>query len=247
MKRESGNCFTCIYFQRQQGMLFCLRSESSIEILERADAVQMQDCYYWSEDERWKGESDISDLIAYFEKMCEESDFPQSGWQCCSMADLGKPDQVCEMCGKERVRHVHVMEHAEYSKKLRVGSVCAQKMEKYGIDPKLCEARMKSRIQRLSSFLRLDWDISQNGNWTMSYNGVRITIMQSQFRGDRFGVALNGDFTWKYKSQNICSVAEAKVIAFDLVDGRISDRPESPDKNENIRQHSEPQTGSSST
>jgi len=176
------------------------------------------------------------------ESLFEKSDIPQSGWLCCNMEDLGKPVHVCEMCGKEGVRYVHVMEHHEHSDKLRVGCVCAEKMENDAVNPKQREAKMKSRSRRLSSFLRLDWKMSDNGNLTMMHKDMRITIMKSKFRDDRFGIALDGEFIWKHKSQDICSIEAAKVVAFDLLEVRINDASHKPHKNGSARQNSKPQT-----
>jgi hypothetical protein len=183
----------------------------------------------------------ISRRFMKSDSLFAKSDVPQNGWLCCNMEDLGKPIHICEMCGKEGVRYVHVMEHAECSEQLRVGCVCAEKMENDAINPKQRETKMKSRSRRLSAFLERDWRVMQNGNLTTWYKDTRITIMRCKFRNDRFGIALDDEFVWKQNSLGIGSIEAAKAVAFDLMEERRN-KPHSPRKNGSHRQNSELQT-----
>ena len=69
-------------------------------------------------------------------------DVPHKGWVCVGMLDLGEDAddmdfetrrseiyEECEMCNQEGIRYVHIMEHPQYEGQLRVGCVCAEKME----------------------------------------------------------------------------------------------------------------------
>jgi hypothetical protein len=54
---------------------------------------------------------------------------PHRGWSCVDVEDLGEPSEVCEMCEQAQLRYVHVMRHPEWEGELRVGCVCAGRME----------------------------------------------------------------------------------------------------------------------
>ena len=61
---------------------------------------------------------------------------PHKGWSCIDVIDLrgdgaGSDEtsyETCQMCGHEKIRYVHVMEHCDLEDSLRVGCVCAEKM-----------------------------------------------------------------------------------------------------------------------
>lgn len=52
----------------------------------------------------------------------DQPDVPQRGWHCVDVVDLradGGPVEetdyaTCEMCGHEKIRYVHVMEHSDH-------------------------------------------------------------------------------------------------------------------------------------
>ena len=54
--------------------------------------------------------------------------FPHKGWTHCYVEDLGAPTHCCEMCGMERVRFAHRMQHHTFPGALLVGRTCAAKM-----------------------------------------------------------------------------------------------------------------------
>ena len=57
------------------------------------------------------------------------SDVPHQGWTCITVDDTGRAESNCEMCGQERVRYIHVMEHEDHPEQLRCGCDCAGRME----------------------------------------------------------------------------------------------------------------------
>ncbi len=58
----------------------------------------------------------------------DDPDFPKTGWTCAGVEDFGEEGFLCELCGKQKARYIHHMEHPTYGK-LSVGCVCAGKME----------------------------------------------------------------------------------------------------------------------
>ena len=46
---------------------------------------------------------------------------PHKGWTCTSVEGLGAPDEVCQMCETQGIRHVRHMEHPDYPERLAVG------------------------------------------------------------------------------------------------------------------------------
>lgn len=63
------------------------------------------------------------------------SGVPHKGWTCIDVIDLRadgeQPEETdyatCQMCGNEKIRYVHVMQHPDYIAELEVGCVCAEK------------------------------------------------------------------------------------------------------------------------
>ena len=61
---------------------------------------------------------------------------PHKGWEYVDIIDLGEglfPGEqieyaVCEMCGQEKIRYVHILSHPEVDGLLHVGCECAAKM-----------------------------------------------------------------------------------------------------------------------
>ena len=61
---------------------------------------------------------------------------PHKGWHCLDVVDLradgGPADETdyatCQMCGNEKIRYVHIMEHPDLDENFEVGCVCAEKM-----------------------------------------------------------------------------------------------------------------------
>lgn len=153
----------------------------------------------------------------------DNPDMPHKGWTCIGMEDLGEfVDQgeieyeSCEMCGKEKIRYVHIMDHKEYGT-IRVGSSCAAKMEEDYVKSGQRDDECKKRAARRSNFLKQRWHARENGNFTLKYKGDIITIIKSKF-GHSYGVIFKGSFVWEYKGRKNMNLDIAKRAAFDLFD-----------------------------
>jgi hypothetical protein len=65
----------------------------------------------------------------------DQPNIPHKGWTCVDVIDLRSGEAsskeadyaTCEMCGNERIRYVHIMEHAALEGNLSVGCVCAER------------------------------------------------------------------------------------------------------------------------
>jgi hypothetical protein len=99
------------------------------------------------------------------------SGIPQRGWRCVDVvdvrADAGPEDETsyatCQMCGKEKIRFVHTMEHDEHEP-LEVGCICAEKMSEDHINPRRREQKLRNRAARRSKWLTRRWRVSTKGN-----------------------------------------------------------------------------------
>lgn len=155
----------------------------------------------------------------------DKPNIPHKGWYCIGMEDLGEfvedgdiEYESCEMCGKERIRYVHIMKHDEYGV-LRVGCSCASKMEEDYSNPKKRDDDFRKRATRRTNFMKQDWRQRENGNYTLRYKGDTITIMKSRY-GTNYGVIFNGDQIWDYNGKRNMDLDTSKRAAFDLFDSR---------------------------
>ncbi len=141
---------------------------------------------------------------------------PHKGWTCIGVDDVRDGGTIsveetdyaiCEMCGKEQVRFVHNMVHDDYADTLRVGCVCAGKME----DPYAAERREKvarNRASRKSRWLSRRWRVSAKGNDFLNVDGHNVGVHR---KGNGWGWRIGGDFGRKaYPTED-----EAKLALFD--------------------------------
>ena len=151
---------------------------------------------------------------------------PHKGWRYEEIIDLGEgvfrgeeiEYAVCEMCGKENIRYVHVLSHPEMDEVLKVGCECAAKMLQDYTNPVEREKNLKNKLKRRENFMRRDWKYKEDtGNYTLRYKGKIITIMKSKF-GVGFGVIFRGEQHWKYRGEKIRDLETAKLVAFELFD-----------------------------
>lgn len=151
---------------------------------------------------------------------------PHKGWEYIDIEDLGEdippgdpiPFEQCEMCGKEKIRYVHILKHPDYGGEIRVGGNCASKMISDYTAPKEREKNLKNRINRRRNFMKQEWRCKpETGNYTLRYKGEQITIMKSKY-GSGWGIIFKGKQLWTYQDQKINDFETAKQAAFDLLD-----------------------------
>ena len=69
---------------------------------------------------------------------------PHKGWHCVDVVDLRADGEsadetdyaTCQMCGNEKIRYIHIMEHPDLDESFDVGCVCAEKMSGDYEEPK---------------------------------------------------------------------------------------------------------------
>ncbi|MCG9969898.1 hypothetical protein L9W92_18025 [Pelotomaculum terephthalicicum JT] len=153
----------------------------------------------------------------------EKPGIPHKGWVCTGMIDLREDDpdaelETCEMCGKEGIRYVHMMEHPQYPQIVRTGRVCAENMERDYAAPGQRERELLNRHNRKMTFLKREWQQRQNGNFVLKFKGEYLTITPSKFNKNYYGVVYGGQSVWNYKNRKISDLQTAKLAAFDIFD-----------------------------
>ncbi|MEQ8236259.1 MAG: hypothetical protein ABRQ23_05745 [Syntrophomonadaceae bacterium] len=148
---------------------------------------------------------------------------PHKGWTCTGMIDLREDDpdaemEMCEMCGKEGIRYVHIMEHPRYQQTVKAGRVCAENMENDYATPGRRERELLNRHNRKMTFLKREWQHRQNGNYVLKFKGEYLTIMPSKFNKNNFGVVYGGQSIWNYKGRKMSDLRTAKLVAFEIFD-----------------------------
>jgi hypothetical protein len=135
---------------------------------------------------------------------------PHKGWTCVGIDDLGEGNsQSCEMCGNERVRFLHVMEHPEIEESFSVGCVCSAKMTGDYAAAQERTTVMKNRAERRRRWLTRTWKLSQSGNPRLNIDGKYLTVYRGRFGGwgFRFGSIRSKKF--------YPTLDEAKLALFD--------------------------------
>jgi hypothetical protein len=137
---------------------------------------------------------------------------PHKGWKCVGLVDLGRGVyQTCEMCGNERIRFVHKMQHSAEYRPLAVGCICAERMSEDYVGPKQREKSLKSRVSRRERWLSRRWKISTKGNpWIKT--GI-YHIVAYPF-GNVFRLCIDG----KMGTRNYHALDAARLAAFDAVE-----------------------------
>lgn len=139
------------------------------------------------------------------------------GWRCVDVVDLradgGPADEAdhatCEMCGHEKIRYVHVMEHPDVDDQLKVGCICAEKMSDDYTGPKAREGRLRNRAVRRTRWLTRKWKRSAKGNSFLNVEGYNLVVYPT--RTNRWGYNIGSRFGPKtYPTRD-----EAKLALFD--------------------------------
>ena len=161
--------------------------------------------------------------ISRCQKKLKEWNAPLSDWYCIDLIDIEEESSdtdlfTCELCGCNRVRFVHVMEHKYYFESVSVGCVCAGIMEGDILAAKERERLMKNRAKRKRNFPKRKWKETRYGSYILMYKNSYIMMAHSKFNDQHYGVSYNGKSLWEYKGQPITSFLAAVYAAFDLVD-----------------------------
>lgn len=158
---------------------------------------------------------------------------PHKGWVCVDVEDIAENAtgsenieyEQCEMCGNEKIRFVHIMEHPEYPNELRVGCVCAEKMSGDYVNPRKAEDTLRKRALRRKNFNNKDWNFNPaKRTHSKKYKGEYITIMES-WNGN-LGIFFADNRIWEYNGRKIRSFEEAERVAFEIFEEYHTTREE---------------------
>ena len=105
------------------------------------------------------------------ENLWNKPGVPHRGWKLLDVVDLRagceaieEPEYaVCQMCGNEKIRYIHIMAHPEYKIPLEVGCICAEKMSGDYKTHKRMEAELRKRAAKRKGWLTRKWRISAKG------------------------------------------------------------------------------------
>ncbi len=145
-----------------------------------------------------------------------QENIPHKGWRCVDVIDLRPNNEpvelvnyaTCEMCGHEKIRYVHVMEHDNFEGQLDAGCVCAEKMLDDYVGPRERERRLKNKAARKRNWLQLQWKTSRNGNSYIKKDGMVLTVFPNKFRPGRWSFGIDGEFfNGKYESEDAAKLA----------------------------------------
>lgn len=125
---------------------------------------------------------------------------PHKGWLCVDVYDVlanGASAEeadypTCEMCGKEKIRYVHVVEHNNFPRRLSVGCVCAEKLSGDCVNPRRQEAKLKRKASRKGKWLTRKWSSSKAGNEYIKTDGHYLVVFPDNYRSGM----------WKYRIDN---------------------------------------------
>ncbi len=147
----------------------------------------------------------------------KQQDIPHKGWTLEYVYDVREDGQsedeasyeICMMCGKERIRYVHVVSHPDYGEELLVGCQCAEKLTEDYINPKLKEKELRNKTNRRTNFFKRKWKISAKGNQYLNIDGHHILIMENRLT-HKFIVKIDDNWGHKYFD----TPEQAKTAAF---------------------------------
>ena len=145
---------------------------------------------------------------------------PHKGWFCIDVEDLEAPSETCEMCGNERIRFVHIMQHPDYPENIGVGCNCAEKMTDDYAAPKKREQKLRNKATRKSRWLKRKWRISAKGNEFLNVDGFNVTVFRYRkgYKSGKWGFKVGGAFSLN----GYLMVQEAKLAAFEELWERFS-------------------------
>lgn len=147
---------------------------------------------------------------------------PHKGWRCVGAVDLDWESHdhyvraTCQMCGQERIRYVHTMEHDDYPRRLRVGFVCAAKMDCDPGAPRAREQRLINLAGRRTRWRMRDWNRSRRGNEWLKVEDCTVTAFPSTYNPGAYCYSIKRTVGSLHFSQGTyASAYEAKLAAFD--------------------------------
>lgn len=147
---------------------------------------------------------------------------PHKGWKCLDVVDVrggGESEdeanyEVCQMCGQERIRFVHIMQHTAMPDGLRVGCICAEKMSDDYVAPKQREREVRNRSTRRSKWLTRKWKVSRNGHPWLKAGDYHVVVCSEGRQPVQYRLFIN-----ERRGQRLYpSELTAKLASFDAIE-----------------------------
>lgn len=140
---------------------------------------------------------------------------PHKGWSLIDVEDIrdeGQPEwetnyETCMMCGNEKIRFVHIVEHPEVKEDFRVGCICAGRMTDDYITPERREVELRNRASRRANWSNKQWKCSKKGNYYLKKDDHHLTIFQDK-KTTKFKCIVDDEFgTLSYNDLRLAKVA----------------------------------------
>ena len=147
----------------------------------------------------------------------KQTDIPHRGWNLIYVIDIRDNGQHvneteyenCMMCGKEKIRYVHIVGHSEINMKLRVGCVCVEKMINDYLNPSFRERALRNRANRRRNWTNRKWKISAKGNPYLKIESHIIVIFRDKF-SEKYKVKIDETIGDKFFD----NIEKAKTASF---------------------------------
>jgi len=118
---------------------------------------------------------------------------PHKGWELDTVIDLNLDEgfvfgeyEDCEFCGQEQIRYVHLLSHADYSKTIRVGCICSERLTDDYVRPRRLERSLRNRASRRQAWLKKKWKLSRKGNtYLKTKDGFHVGCFEAESGGFR--------------------------------------------------------------
>lgn len=142
---------------------------------------------------------------------------PHKGWTLINVIDVREDGQMicetdyetCMMCGNEKIRYVHVVEHSEINGEFRVGCTCAEKMTNDYINPGIRERELRNKTNRRINWTKKVWNKSKNGNYYLNVDDRPLIIFRDNITS-KYKVKIRETFGKK----TFDTLEKAKIAAF---------------------------------
>ena len=152
-------------------------------------------------------------------ELWDKNEIPHKGWRCIEVYDIREEGvaaedaeyATCEMCGKEQVRFVHIVEHGDFPQRLSVGCICAMKLSGDYVNPRNQEAKLRNKALRKKKWLTRKWRISAKGNEYLNVEGHNLVVLPSRYQQGLWKYKINDRFS----RQSYGSVEQAKTALFE--------------------------------
>jgi hypothetical protein len=148
--------------------------------------------------------------------LLDNPEVPREDWRCMEVADIlekhgGPREMVCEMCGVEKIRFAHVMEHDNFDEVLGVCVSCAERMTDDNVNPRRVEQGIRKKSEARDRWLAGDWYLSVRDNWVTNVEGVNMGVFPVKFQNGLWSCRIENKF---FKGM-YPSLDEAKYALFE--------------------------------